>query len=164
MDAIVAVYDDWGIGRDGSQPLTLSADRKYFRETTAGAAVIAGRKTLLDFPGGRPLPKRVNLILTHDESFSVPGGEIVHSVEEAVRSAQAFDRAFVIGGARVYRQMLPYCDTVYVTKIHVQPESDVFFPNLDEDPAWSRTRQTQTQWENGVAYEFCVYERGTAKV
>lgn len=159
MYAIVAVYDDWGIGFGGTQPLTLSADRKYFREKTAGAAVIAGRKTLLDFPGGRVLPKRVNLILTHDEDFAVPGGEIVHSVEEAVRRAKEFDRAFVIGGARVYRQMLPYCDKVYVTKIHAQIESDVFFPNLDEDPAWNCTEQTETQWENGVSFEFCVYQR-----
>ena len=159
MYAIVAVYDNWGIGFCGTQPLTLSADRKYFREKTAGAAVIAGRKTLLDFPGGRVLPKRVNLILTHDESFSVPGGEIVHSVEEAVQRANEFDRTFVIGGARVYRQMLPYCDKVYVTKIHAQIESDVFFPNLDEDPAWTCTERGETQEENGVSFEFCVYQR-----
>lgn len=159
MNAIVAVYDDWGIGRDGTQPITLSADRKFFRAQTAGAAVIAGRKTLLDFPGGRPLPKRVNLILTRDLGFTLPGAEIVHSVEEAVARAKDFERVFVIGGARVYRQMLAFCDTAVVTKIHARPESDVFFPNLDEDPTWELESQTQTQWEDGTAYEFCVYKR-----
>lgn len=159
MNAIVAVYDDWGIGKDGTQPIALSADRKYFRETTAGAAVIAGRKTLLDFPGGRPLPKRVNLILTRDMEYTLPGAEIVHSVEEAVVRAKEFDRVFVIGGARVYGQMLEFCDTAYVTKVHAKPESDVFFPNLDEDPAWMLESQTETQEENGITYEFCVYKR-----
>ena len=62
MDLIVAVYDDWGIGKDGTQPVALSADRKFFRETTRGATVIVGRKTLADFPGGKPLPNRVNIV------------------------------------------------------------------------------------------------------
>ena len=64
MKAIVAVYDDWGIGCNGTQPVAVSADRKFFRSTTAGAAVIVGRRTLEDFPGGRPLPKRLNIVLS----------------------------------------------------------------------------------------------------
>ena len=144
MDLIVAVYDDWGIGREGTQPVALSADRKYFRQQTAGAAVIVGRRTLGDFPGGRPLPKRV---------------ETVHSVEEALERAKAFDRTFVIGGARVYGQLLPYCQRAYVTKVHVTPESDVFFPNLDENPAWKLVSQTEPETEESFSYQFCVYER-----
>lgn len=159
MNLIVAVYDDWGIGCRGTQPVALSADRKYFRQTTAGAAVIAGRKTLLDFPGGRPLPKRVNFILTRDAHFTLEGAEVVHSVEEAAEKAGAYDKAFVIGGARVYRQMLPYCDKAYVTKVHARPQSDVFFENLDQDPAWELTSVTPPQEENGILYEFCVYTR-----
>ena len=64
MDAIVAVYQDWGIGANGTQPVTLSADRRYFREKTQGAWVIVGRKTLADFPGGRPLPNRTTVVLS----------------------------------------------------------------------------------------------------
>lgn len=159
MDLIVAVYDDWGIGRDGTQPVALSADRRYFRQQTAGAAVIVGRRTMGDFPGGRPLPKRVNLVLTRDPGFSVPGAEAVHSVEEALERAKDFPRVFVIGGARVYRQFLPYCQRAYVTKVHATPESDVFFPNLDEDPAWRLASETAPETEDGIGYQFCVYER-----
>ena len=72
IEAIVAVYSDWGIGANGSQPVSLSADRKFFRQTTTGAWVIVGRKTLADFPGGRPLPKRVNLVLTRSNP-EIPG-------------------------------------------------------------------------------------------
>ena len=159
MGLIVAVYDDWGIGRDGTQPVALSADRKYFRQQTAGAAVIVGRRTLGDFPGGKPLPKRVNLVLTRDPEFSVPGAEMVHSVEEALERAKNFPRTFVIGGAGVYGQMLPYCQRAYVTKVHAAPESDVFFPNLDEDPAWRLISHTEPETENDICYQFCVYER-----
>ena len=67
MDAIVAVYDDWGIGANGTQPVALTADRKFFRSVTKGATVIVGRKTMLDFPGGRPLPNRRNIVLTRQE-------------------------------------------------------------------------------------------------
>ena len=67
MELIVAVYDDWGIGKNGTQPIALSADRKFFRETTKGAMVIVGRKTLADFPGGNPLPNRTNLVQTKQE-------------------------------------------------------------------------------------------------
>lgn len=159
MDLIVAVYDDWGIGREGTQPVALSADRRYFRQQTAGAAVIVGRRTLADFPGGQPLPKRVNLVLTRDSQFSVPGAETVHSVEEALERAKEFPRTFVIGGARVYAQLLPHCQRAYVTKVHATPGSDVFFPDLDQDPAWRLVSQTEPEYEAGIGYQFCVYER-----
>ena len=83
MELIVAVYDDWGIGKDGTQPIALSADRKFFRETTKGAMVIVGRKTLADFPGGRPLPNRVNVVMTRQD-VELPDVVICHSPEEAV--------------------------------------------------------------------------------
>ena len=69
MELIVAVYDDWGIGRDGTQPIALTADRKFFRETTRGAMVIVGRRTIADFPGQKPLPGRVNVALSRDDSL-----------------------------------------------------------------------------------------------
>ena len=135
MELIVAVYDDWGIGRDGTQPVALSADRKFFRETTKGAMVIAGRRTIADFPGQKPLPGRVNLALT-TQQIDIPGFTVVHSPEEAVALAQTAERAFVIGGGSVYRQMLQYCDTAYITKVHCTIDSDTYFPNLNEDSAW----------------------------
>ena len=158
MELIVAVYDDWGIGKDGTQPVALSADRKFFRETTKGAMVIVGRKTLADFPGGRPLPNRVNVVLTRQET-DIPGVVICHSPEEATQLASTAARAMVIGGGSVYRQMLPMCDTAYVTKVHTCPVSDTFFPNLDADPQWHLAETLQAGEENGIGFEMCLYKR-----
>lgn len=158
MELIVAVYEDWGIGKDGTQPVALSADRKFFRETTKGAMVIVGRKTLADFPGGRPLPNRVNVVLTRQET-EIPDVVICHSPEEAVRLASMVSRAMVIGGGSVYRQMLPMCDAAYVTKVHACPVSDTFFPDLDADPRWRLAEILQSGEENGIGYEMCLYKR-----
>ena len=162
MELIVAVYDDWGIGWDGTQPIALSVDRKFFRETTRGAMVIAGRRTMADFPGQKPLPGRVNVALTRS-SAQIPGFTVCNSTEEAVELAKTADRAMVIGGGSIYKQMLPYCDTAYVTKVHVTPESDTWFPNLDEDPDWILAEILQSGIESGISYEMCLYTRkGTA--
>lgn len=158
MELIVAVYDDWGIGCDGTQPIALSADRKFFRETTRGAMVIAGRRTIADFPGGKPLPGRANVALTRTER-EMPGFAVCHSAEEAVALAQGKERVMVIGGGSVYRQMIPYCDTAYITKVHITPASDTFFPNLDEDDAWFLDKTLQSGEENGIAYEMLMYRR-----
>lgn len=158
MELIVAVYDNWGIGKDGTQPVALSADRKFFRQTTRGATVIVGRKTLADFPGGQPLPNRVNVVLTRQDT-EIPGVVICHSPEEAAAFAASTDRVMVIGGGSVYAQMLPLCDTAYVTKVHACPESDTFFPNLDQDPAWALAEVLQSGEEDGIRYEMCLYRR-----
>ena len=158
MDLIVAVYDDWGIGKDGTQPIALSTDRKFFRDMTRGAMVIVGRRTIDDFPGKKPLPGRVNVALTRSD-MEIPGFTVVHSPEEAARLAKGAEKAFVIGGGSVYNQMLSLCDRAYVTKVHVTPESDTFFPNLDADPAWELSEILQNGEEDGIAYEMCVYIR-----
>lgn len=161
MELIVAVYDDWGIGRDGTQPIALSADRKFFRETTRGAMVIVGRRTIEDFPGQKPLPGRVNVALTRS-CDAIPGFTVCHSPEEAAAIAASAQRAMVIGGGSIYRQMLSYCDTAYVTKIHCKPGSDTFFPDLDQDPAWTMERVLQSGEEDGIAYEMCLYKKVSA--
>ena len=158
MELIVAVYDDWGIGKDGTQPIALSTDRKFFREMTRGAMVIAGRRTIADFPGQKPLPGRVNVAVTRSNT-EIPGFTVVHSPEEAAELAKTAEKAMVIGGGSIYRQMLPYCDRAIITKVHVTPESDTFFPNLDEDPAWELTEILLSGEESGIDYEMCVYCR-----
>ena len=158
MELIVAVYDDWGIGKDGTQPVALSADRKFFRETTRGAMVIVGRRTIEDFPGQKPLPGRVNVALTRNKA-EIPGFTVCHSPEEAAELAKTADRAMVIGGGSIYKQMLPLCDTAYVTKVHCTPESDTYFPNLDADPAWELEKILLSGEEDGVAYDMCLYKR-----
>ncbi len=162
MELIVAVYDDWGIGRDGTQPIALKADRKFFREQTKGAMVIVGRRTIADFPGQKPLPGRVNVALTRSGK-EIPGFTVCASAEEAAELAKTAERAMVIGGGSIYRQMLPLCDRAIITKVHVTPESDTWFPNLDEDRAWELHEILQSGEEDGIRYEMCDYRRkGTA--
>ena len=158
LEAIVAVYADWGIGAGGTQPVVLKADRAHFREKTEGHAVLVGRKTLADFPGGRPLPGRDNLVLTKRD-LEIPGARVVHTPEEALEAAKDYDRCFVIGGASVYRELFPYIDRVFVTRIELTPRSDSFFPNLDREPGWVCMSRRAVQEENGVRYQFCTYER-----
>lgn len=158
MELIVAVYDDWGIGCDGTQPIALSADRKFFRETTRGAMVIAGRKTIGDFPGQKPLPGRVNVALTRTVK-EIPGFTVCASAEEALELAKTAPKCFVIGGGSVYKQMLPYCDTAYVTKVHCTTPCDTYFPNLDEMEDWYLAENLLSGEENGISYEMLLYKR-----
>lgn len=158
MELIVAVYDDWGIGCEGTQPIALSADRKFFREMTHGAMVIAGRRTIADFPGQKPLPGRVNVALTRS-GMEIPGFTVCASPEEAAGLAKTADRAMVIGGGSIYKQMLPYCDTAYITKVHTRIQCDTYFPNLDQDGQWYLAETLQKGEENGIAYEMLLYKR-----
>jgi dihydrofolate reductase len=84
---------------------------------------------------------------------------VVHSPEEAVELAKTAEKVFVTGGGSVYRQMLPFCRTAYVTKVHCTIESDTYFANLDEDAAWERAEILQSGEENGIRYEMCRYVR-----
>ena len=98
MEAIVAVFSDWGIGSEGTQQVVLKADRAHFRELTKDAAVIVGHRTLADFPGGRPLKGRNNIVVTR-QNIGIEGAEVAHSTEEALALAAKYPRTLVIGGA-----------------------------------------------------------------
>ena len=158
MEAIVAVFSDWGIGSEGTQQIVLKADRAHFRELTAGAAVIVGRRTMEDFPGGRPLKGRNNIVVTR-QKLTIEGAEVAHDTAEALELAKKYPRTLVIGGASIYRQFLPWVDTVHITKIDRAPASDSFFEDLDASPAWSLTEQTPWQEEDSVRYCFATYNR-----
>ena len=109
LSAIVAVCDDWGIGCEGDMVVSNRADMRHFVACTKGCPVIMGRKTLLSFPGARPLKNRRNIVLTRDEDFSPEGVDAVHSIGEALAAVADEPVAWVIGGGDVYRQFLPYC-------------------------------------------------------
>ena len=158
MEAVVAVFSDWGIGRDGTQQVALKADRKHFREITADAAVLVGRRPLEAFPGGKPLKGRHNIVVTRQD-IQIEGAQVVHSTQEGVEAAARQARCLVIGGASVYRQFFPYLDCVHITKIDLAPESDSFFPNLDAMEDWACVWQGPWQEENGVRYCFCTYRK-----
>ena len=158
MDAIVAVYSDWGIGAAGTQQVVLKADRRHFRQLTDGAAVIVGRKTMEDFPGGQPLKGRHNIVVTRRD-IQVPGAAVVHDEAEALAEAAKYDRCLVIGGASVFLEFLPHTDRIFITKIDLAPHSDSFFPDLDRDPAWVCAQAEPWQEEDGIRFRFCTYVR-----
>lgn len=158
MDAVVAVYSDWGIGSDGTQPVVIPEDRRHFAKLTKGSAVIMGRRTLCDCPNGKPLPGRDNIILSRS-CPSVEGAAVVSCVDDAVSLAEEYERCFVLGGASVFDQLMPYVDRVFVTKIGIAPPSDSFFPNLDESPDWVCVDGGEPFISNGIECRFCVYER-----
>lgn len=155
MDAIVAVYSDWGIGADGTQPVVLKADRQHFVELTRGRTVIVGRRTMADFPNGRPLKGRRNIVLTR-QNTAIDGAEVAHSAAEA---ASLCDDAIVLGGQSVFRDMMPYIDRVFVTKINICPKSDSYFENLDESADWVIDSDSGIMNEGDTEYSFVCYTR-----
>ena len=158
MEAIVAVYSDWGIGIDGTQPVVVKADRAHFIELTRGAAVIVGRRTLEDFPGGRPLKGRNNIVITR-QNIEIEGAEVAHSTEEALELAAKYPRTLVLGGASVFKQFMPWIDKIHVTKIDLAPKSDSFFENLDASSDWRLADEENWLDEDGLRYCFVTYER-----
>ena len=157
MNAIVAVDQNWAIGKDGDQLCYISADLKRFKELTTGHPVILGRKTLATFPGGRPLKGRRNLVLSRDKTLTIEGAEVYHDVETLL--TQAPEDSFVIGGESVYRTLLKHCDTVYVTKIMSTFSADTWFPDLDQDPAWQAAQVEELLEEKGLSFQYVTYKR-----
>lgn len=161
MNLIVVVDKNWAIGRDNKLLVSIPQDMKFFRETTKGKVVAMGRKTLESFPGGQPLKNRVNIVLTRDKEYQTKGISLVHSVEEMVETLKQYpsEEIFVIGGETIYRQLLPYCNKAYITKIDHAYDADTFFPNLDEDPEWELTQESEEQTYFNLEYVYTIYER-----
>lgn len=161
MRAIVNADERWGIGKDNKLLVSIPQDMKFFRNETMGKVVVMGRKTLESFPGGRPLVNRVNIVLTKDPDYTVKDAVIVHSVEEALERVKEYDpdTVYCIGGDSVYRQFLPYCDTVFATRSAYTYEADSYFPNLDEDEEWELAGSSEEQTYFDLEYRFTRYER-----
>ena len=162
MNLIAAVDKNWAIGCKNKLLVSIPADMKFFRETTTGKVVVMGRKTLESFPNGQPLKKRVNIVLTHDKNFKAGDAIIVHSMEKLREELKKYpsEDIYVIGGDSIYRQMLDLCDTAYITKIDYAYEADAHLPNLEKDPAWSLTEESEEQTYFDVIYTYQIYKRG----
>lgn len=161
MNCIVAVDAEWGIGKDNELLISIPEDMKYFRKMTAGKTLIYGRKTLESFPGGKPLPKRRNIVITRTADYDGRGAEVVHSVEEACAAVAGEDsnNVFVIGGGSIYEAMLPYCTRAYVTKIDRAFGAETYFPDLDKLEDWEIEGESETFEHEGIPYRFVVYRR-----
>jgi len=161
MNLIAAVDKNWAIGNKGKLLVTIPEDQRLFREETIGKVIVMGRKTLESLPGGQPLHGRTNVVLTRDPNFVKKGAAIVHSMEEALTCLKQFpdEDIFVIGGAEIYNQFLPYCDTAHMTCIDYAYDADTFFPNLGRDPGWQVTAESDEQTYFNLCYEFRKYER-----
>lgn len=161
MNIIVAVDNNWAIGNRNRLLVSIPRDQKHFREETTGKVVVLGRRTLETFPQGQPLQNRTNIILSRDRNFRVKGAIVVHSVEELTEELERYDSrdVYIVGGESVYRQMLPYCDTAHVTRIDRKYEADAYFPDLDRDPEWKITADSDEQTYFDIAYTFLKYER-----
>ena len=155
---IVAIADNNAIGKDNGLLWHISEDLKFFKKTTLGCPVIMGRKTFESI--GRPLPKRLNIVVSRS-GYSAPEGVLVAtSLEEAYDLAEA-DRIFVIGGGQIYARALDGADRLIVTHVHtVISEADTFFPEIDPS-VWqveSRSEMHHDE-ESGYDFEFVEYIR-----
>ncbi len=159
MKLIAAVSENWGIGKNNGLLFNIPKDMKFFRETTMGKTVILGRKNLESFPGGRPLKNRTNVVLTHDKDFFCEGAFTANSIDALLAMPCVDGDSFVIGGASVYRQLLPYCDTCYITKVYEKPDCDRFMVNLDESDEWELIEESEKIEDNGHLISFCTYKK-----
>ena len=160
MKAIVAADPNWAIGRGGDLLAHVPEDMKFFRQTTLGSAVVMGRKTLDSFPGGRPLPKRRNIVLTRDPDFSREGVEVVHDVAELTDLLAGCDtEVFVIGGGEIYSLLLPLCEQALVTRFEKEFPADTWFPNLESLEEWTLEESSSLQQSEETAFRFTTWKR-----
>ncbi len=168
MKLIVAVDKEWGIGYKGDLLARVRADLMNFRDLTSGKIVILGSNTLATFPSGKALKNRTNIVLHPSNEYHPENTTVVHSIDELLEEVKKYntDDVFVIGGASVYKQMLPYCDTAYITKFNKSFDKDVYFPNLDEDKSWKlvctgekQMSDSEKDTEANLEFYFTEYKR-----
>lgn len=161
MKAIVCVDKNWGIGSNNDLLYHIPADMKFFKEHTMGNVVVMGLATLLSLPGQKALPGRTNVVLCDDLSWSAPDVTVCHSMPELLETLKQFDTesVYVCGGASVYAQLIPYCDTAYVTKVDAGDKAaEKFFPNLDNESSWSLAEESEVMEHKELQFRFTTYK------
>jgi dihydrofolate reductase len=158
ISIIVAMAANGVIGNDNELPWHLPADLKHFKQTTMGKPILMGRKTWESI--GRPLPGRTNIVITRDSAYSAAGCIVVNSIEAAIAAAGEQDEVMVIGGAELYRQVLPCADTIYLTRIHASFDGDTRFPEIS-DTEWQQLERVdhEADEKNLQDYSFIRLER-----
>lgn len=162
IKAIVAVDNNWGIGKNNDLLFSLKEDMKFFREKTNGKTVCMGYNTLLSFPNSKPLKNRVNIVLA-PEDVKRDDCIVVHTLKQLEEELEKHEEVFVIGGAMFYKTMLPYCDEVYVTKVNADGGATVFYENLDKMPNFECVYKSQPIEDNGFEICFTTYKNNDVK-
>lgn len=165
MNFIVAVDENWGIGRNNGLLFSIPEDMKYFKEHTLNKTVVLGDMTLLSLPHSKPLPKRKSIVMTLDDSFECEGAIICHSQDELKLSlaSENTDDVFVIGGAAIYTLLMPYCKHAYITKVNADGNAEKFIPNLDELENWECVDTSELHESDGLTFTFNEYENHCVK-
>ena len=166
MKLIVNVSKEWAIGKGNELLFHFSKDMKFFKDHTTGNVIVMGRKTLDSLPGGRALPNRANIVLTKNVSFERSGVTVCHSADELKDVLKDYDSdsVYVIGGESIYKLLLPYCDTAYVTNTDAPaPDgADAFMTDLDSDTDWEILECSEEFTEKGLSFKFLTYKRKTS--
>lgn len=155
---IVAISENNAIGKNNQLLWHLPADLKHFKEITTGNTIIMGRKTFDSI--GKPLPNRRSIVISRNINLVIPGVETVTSLENAIELCKHDKEAFIIGGAEIYQQALPYATHIYLTLVHQEYEADAFFPTIDPSE-WKEVNSVNhpADEKNEVAYTFSTMER-----
>lgn len=163
MKAILHADKEWGIGKNNDLMFSIPLDMKFFRETTINKVVVMGNNTLKSFPNGNPLKNRINIVLSCTQSR----GDciIVKSIEELFVELKKYDSndIFVIGGASIYKMLLPYCSEVLVTKVDAIGGADTFFENLDNNKNFELIFESEPVETNGYTIKFTTYKNSNVK-
>jgi dihydrofolate reductase len=159
ISIIVAVSEDWGIGKDNELLWHISEDLKRFKKLTSGNAVIMGKKTWESLPR-RPLPGRKNIVLTDDPNESFENSVTAYSIDEALNKCGPDEEIFIIGGGSIYRQFMPIADRLFITHVHKKAPADIFFPEIDRS-VWEiiEKEEFKTDESNNIHYTYTIYER-----
>lgn len=159
ISLVVAVAENGTIGKDNQLVWHLRDDMKFFKELTTGHVILTGRKNYESIPEKfRPLPNRVNCILTRNKKYKAPGAELFSDFKSWVKAFQDDDRQlFVIGGGEIYRQALEkdWIDIMYITQVNAAPEGDTFFPKFAEEKWYKEILATQEKDERNE-FDFVI--------
>lgn len=158
--SILSADKKWGIGKRNGLLFSLPLDMKFFRTTTSGHVVAMGENTLLSFPNSKPLKNRTHIVLSADETHNYEGVINVHSFDEFLQKIKEYslnENVYIIGGASIYNQMIPYVDKVLLTKVDEDGGAEVFFHNLDEDPNFECVEEGEVINDNGHDIRFTTY-------
>ncbi len=159
MKLIAAVNNNWGIGKGNDLLYHIPTDMKFFRSKTKDNIIIIGRKTLESFPNSKPLPYRINIVLTRDTSYAAEGTVLCNNLDDVFSYIKTVDKdVYVCGGAEIYKLLLPYCDVAYITKIYDDKNAEKFMPDLDNDDNWELFEKSEDIEENGLTFSFCTYK------